>query len=262
MKQNPLRRYLRPGSQPHFFCAGCGAAQVMNFFLQAVDETGLDLDRFVAIGGVGCSARIPVYLDTDAMHGIHGRTLPMATGIKLHNPDLKVVVFAGDGDAAAIGGNHLIHAARRNLDVTMIVVTNLVYAMTGGQVAPTTPTCATTTTTPHGSRERPFDLCRLVQTAGATFVGRTTTDRPRQSVNMIKRALGHQGFGLIEVISQCPTYFGRNALGTDDPPKNVEWIRRHSRAGGKGDAESEEAAAGDFVLGTFVDVDEPIFQGS
>ena len=135
---NPLRKYLRKDSLPHFFCSGCGAAQVLNFFVQAADEIDLDFENLVAIGGVGCAARIPVYLHAEALHGVHGRTLPWATGIKLHNPDLQVVIFSGDGDAGAIGGNHLIQAARRNLDVTMIVVNNMTFGMTGGQVAPTT----------------------------------------------------------------------------------------------------------------------------
>ena len=258
MIENPLRGRLRAGSLPHFFCAGCGAAQVLTFFLQAAEEIGLDFDRLVAIGGVGCSARLPVYLDVDAMHGIHGRTLPMATGIKLHKPDLKVVIFAGDGDAAAIGGNHLIQAARRNLDVTMIVITNLVYAMTGGQAAPTTTLHAATSTTPYGNRERRFDLCALVQSAGATFVSRSTTAQPRLTINMMKRALQHRGFALLEIISQCPTYFGRNALGTDDPVRSVEWIKEHSVALGR----ATGGAGEEFVVGTFVDTREPVFDGS
>jgi len=189
MKKNPLIKYLREGSLPHFFCPGCGAAQVANYFLQAADTVKLDFDKLVAIGGVGCTARIPVYLHADALHGVHGRTLPWATGIKLHNPDLKVVIFAGDGDAAAIGGNHLIQAARRNLDVTMIVVNNLNFAMTGGQVAPTTPQELKTMTTPYGNVEPRFDLCELVATAGATFVSRWTTARSRQGVRALEKAL-------------------------------------------------------------------------
>mgnify|MGYP001815574361 FL=1 len=159
MNSNPLRKYLRKDSLPHFFCSGCGAAQVLNYFIQAADELALDFDNLVAIGGVGCAARIPVYLHAESLHGVHGRTLPWATGIKLHKPELDVVIFSGDGDAGAIGGNHLIQAARRNLDVTMIVVINLTFAMTGGLVGPTTFQEVKTATTPYGNTEQPFDLC-------------------------------------------------------------------------------------------------------
>ncbi len=259
---NPLRKYLRKDSLPHFFCSGCGAAQVLNFFVQAADELHLDFDKLVGIGGVGCSARIPVYLDIDAMHGIHGRTLPWATGIKLHNPELKVVIFAGDGDAAAIGGNHLIQSARRNLDVTMIVVNNMTYGMTGGQVAPTTPVNLQTTTTPFGNMEPPFDLCKLMVSAGATFVSRTTTFRPRVAVNMLKKALQHRGFSFVEIITQCPTYFGRKAIGSGDAVVSLKWIGDNSISIQEANKLSEADVAGKFVLGNFIDIQRPVFNGS
>jgi len=259
---NPLRSYLRKDSLPHFFCSGCGAAQVLNFFVQAADELHLDMDKLVGIGGVGCAARIPVYLDIDAMHGIHGRTLPWATGIKLHNPDLKVVIFAGDGDAAAIGGNHLIQSARRNLDVTMIVVNNMTYGMTGGQVAPTTPVHLQTTTTPYGNVEPPFDICKLVVAAGATFVSRTTTFRPKAAVNVLKKALLHKGFALVEIITQCPTYFGRKAIGSGDPVDSLKWIGENSVSLREANTLTEADVASKFVLGNFIDIQRPVFTGS
>jgi 2-oxoglutarate ferredoxin oxidoreductase subunit beta len=262
VKKNPTRKYLRKDSLPHFFCSGCGAAQVLNYFVQAADEIGLDFDRLVAIGGVGCAARIPVYLHAEALHGVHGRTLPWATGIKLHNPELKVVIFSGDGDAAAIGGNHLIQAARRNLDVTMIVVNNLTFAMTGGQVAPTTFQGLATTTTPYGNREQSFDLCKLAMAAGATFVGRWATHRPRQAINAIKKAVLHKGFSLLEIITQCPTYFGRRAIGTGDPVEGVQWITDHSVTMREANKLSEQELADKFVLGTFMERQEPVFAGS
>ena len=262
MKANPMRRYLRENSLPHFFCPGCGAAQVLNFFVQASHELSLDYDNLVAIGGVGCAARIPVYLHAEALHGVHGRTLPWATGIKLHKPELDVVIFSGDGDAGAIGGNHLIQAARRNLDVTMIVVNNLTFAMTGGQVAPTTFKDVRTATTPYGSVERPFDLCKLAETAGATFVSRWTTVQPRRVVGALKKAVQHQGFALVEIITQCPTYFGRGAIGSGDPVDGVEWIARHSIPAREAAALSEEERATKFVLGNFVQIEAPIFAGS
>lgn len=262
MNEHPLRKYLRQDSLPHFFCAGCGAAQVLTFFLHAADELGLDFDRLVAIGGVGCAARIPVYLHAEALHGVHGRTLPWATGIKLHNPELEVVIFSGDGDAAAIGGNHLIQAARRNLDVTMIVVNNLTFAMTGGQVAPTTFQDVTTATTPYGNREKPFDLCKLAEAAGATYVARWTTNRPRRAIGAIKKAVEHKGFALVEIITQCPTYFGRRAVGSGDPVAGVEWIKAHSVSQKAAAALSKEELADRFVLGTFVEKQAPVFEGS
>lgn len=258
---NPLRKYLREDSLPHFFCAGCGAAQVLNFFVQAADAVGLNFDDLVAIGGVGCTARIPVYLNVDSMHGIHGRTLPWATGIKLHNPKLKVVIFAGDGDAAAIGGNHLIHAARRNLDVTMIVVNNLIFGMTGGQVAPTTLRGLKTTTTPFGNLEDSFDMCKLVVAAGGTYVTRVSTFQPRSAINAIKQALTHKGFSFVEVISQCPTNFGRKAIGSGQAIAGVKWIKEQSLSLKEAGEIPEEQLRDKFVLGTFVDITRPVYAG-
>ena len=262
MKEHPLWKYLRPNALPHFFCPGCGAAQVLNFFLKAADETQLDFDKFVGIGGVGCAARIPVYMNIESLHGVHGRTIPWATGIKLHKPELKVVIFAGDGDATAIGGGHLIHACRRNLDVVMIVVNNLTFGMTGGQMAPTTPKNVKSATTPYGSVEEPFDICELAKTAGATYVARWTTDKPKKAKDAIKEALGHKGFSLVEIITQCPTHFGRRALSTGSGVQCVEWIKDNSVSLKKAEVMNPEELASKFVLGTFVKKERPIFSGS
>lgn len=262
MKPNPLRKYLRKDCLPHFFCPGCGAAQVLNYFVRAADQLNLDFDNLVAIGGVGCAARIPIYLSADVLHGVHGRTLPWATGMKLHNPDLKVVIFAGDGDAAAIGGNHLIQAARRNLDVTMIVVNNLNFGMTGGQMAPTTKTDMKTTTTPYGNAEKPFDLCKLAMTSGATFVSRWSTGKPLKAVKAIKQALQHKGFSMVEIITQCPTNLGRKALSTGDPVKMLNWIKKNSVTQKQAAEMSPELADNYFVLGDFLSKSEPVFRGS
>lgn len=262
IKINPNRKYIRNGKLPHFFCAGCGCGQVLNYFLQAVDDLKLDMDNMVAIGGVGCTARIPVYLKTDMLHGVHGRTLAWATGIKLHRPELPVVIFAGDGDLASIGGNHFIHAARRNLDVTVIMVNNLNFAMTGGQVAPTTPTELVTMTTPYGNSEPDFDICKLAVAAGASHVVRTTTNKPMQSVNAIKNALQHKGFSLVEIVSQCPTHFGRYALKTGSPKKLVDWIEERSLTIARAEKLSDEEKAGKFILGEFIKVERPIYSGS
>ena len=262
MKTNPLQRYLRKGTLPHFYCTGCGAGQVLNYFVRAADELKLDFDKLVGIGGVGCTARIPVFLDVEALHGIHGRTLPWATGINLHNPELKVVIFAGDGDAASIGGNHFIHACRRNLDVTMIVVNNLTFGMTGGQVAPTTPKASTSATTPYGNPEPPFDLCKVAVAAGATFVARWNTSRSIQAIRAIKKALQHRGFSLVEMVCQCPTQFGRSALGSGDPLKLTEWIEECSVTIEEAGKLPEEEVSKKFVIGNFVEKKEPVFKGS
>jgi len=262
VKEHPLWKYLRPNALPHFFCPGCGAAQVLNFFLKAADETQLDFDNFVGIGGVGCAARIPVYMNIESLHGVHGRTVPWATGIKLHKPELKVVIFAGDGDATAIGGGHLIHACRRNIDVVMIVVNNLTFGMTGGQMAPTTPKNMKSATTPYGNAEEPFDICKLAETAGATYVARWTSDKPKKAKDAIKEALGHKGFSLVEIITQCPTNFGRRALSTGSGVQCVEWIKDNSVSLKKAKAMSSEELESKFVLGTFVKKERPIFRGS
>jgi 2-oxoglutarate ferredoxin oxidoreductase subunit beta len=262
LKKHPLWKYLRDGALPHFFCSGCGAAQILNFFLKAADEIGLDFDKLVGIGGVGCTARIPVYMKADVLHGVHGRTLPWATGIKLHNPDLKVVIFAGDGDAAAIGGNHLIHAARRNLDVTMIVANNLTFGMTGGQMAPTTPSAVKTATTPYGNQEAPFDLCKLAVTSGATFVARWTTHKSKRAIKSIQKALLHEGFSFVEIVCQCPTHFGHRALSTADAVECLEWIKENSLSIRQAAEMPPETLENKFVLGEFVEVSRPVFAGS
>jgi 2-oxoglutarate ferredoxin oxidoreductase subunit beta len=261
MTLNPLRKHIRKDGLPHFFCSGCGAAQVLNFFLRAADAVGLDFDRLVAIGGVGCAARIPIYLDAEALHGVHGRTLPWATGIKLMKPELEVVIFAGDGDAASIGGNHLIHAARRNLDVTFVVVNNLTFGMTGGQVAPTTPLGLKTSTTPYGNREKPFDICRLALSAGATYVSRWTTAKPRRAIKALKGALNHRGFALVEIITQCPTNFGRKAIGSGDPLVGLQWIDNRSVMAKDAAALENPRYSENFLLGDFAAREEPCFRG-
>ena len=259
---NPLRKYVREEKMPHFFCPGCGCGQVLGSFLRGVDELKIDIDRMATVAGVGCSARIPVYIKTDTLHGVHGRTLAWATGIKLHSPDTKVVVFAGDGDAVSIGGNHFIHAARRNLDVLMIVVNNFNFAMTGGQVAPMTPPGSVTMTTPYGSGEAPFDMCVLAVAAGATYVARTATSAIAQMDQLIKKGLEHKGFGVVEVLSQCPTHFGRYALGSGSPEKNLDWIRDLCVPKSEADSMLPKDIEGKLATGEFINVTRPVFRGS
>ena len=260
MMEHPNLKYIRGRKLPHMFCQGCGCGQILSTLLFAIDELKLDTNKMVAIGGVGCSSRIPAYLDMYAIHGIHGRNLAYATGVKLAKPELKVVVLTGDGDCGAIGGNHLIHAARRNLDVTVIMDNNGVYAMTGGQLGPTTATGLYTTTSPMGSLERPFDLCKLVETAGGTYVARWTTAHPAALIRAIKQGLTHHGFSFIEVVSQCPTIYGRYSLGLSDPLKNLEFLKDNSVTREQAEKMSPDQLVGKIVIGKFVDKEVPTLE--
>jgi len=260
--EHPNLKYVRGKRLPHMFCPGCGCGQIMNSLLFAIDELKLDTSKMVAIGGVGCSSRIPAYLDMYAIHGIHGRNLAYATGIRLANTDLKVVVLTGDGDCAAIGGNHLIHAARRNLDVTVIMANNGVYSMTGGQVAPTTGIGLYTTTTPRGNIERPFDVCKLVETAGGTYIARWTTAHPAALTRSIRKGLAHRGFSFIEVVCQCPTIYGRYTLGISDPVKNMEYLQQNSITRERAATMSTEELVGKIVVGDFVEKQLPTLEDS
>lgn len=259
---NPLRNYIRDSKLPHFFCSGCGCGQILGFFLKAIDELQYDLNNVITIGGVGCAARIPIYLDTMTLHGVHGRTLAWATGIKMHRPDVKVVIFAGDGDLSSIGGNHLLHAARRNLDVTVILVNNLNFAMTGGQVAPTTPLGSSTMTTPYGSSEPSLDVCDLAVTVGASYVSRWTTRQAFNVIKSIKSAINHEGFSLVEIVSQCPTHFGRYVLNSASPEILIKWIESNTVTVKQSEDITKEELKNKFVIGNFIDINKPIYAGS
>jgi len=205
-----IYEYLRWKKRfPTVWCAGCGIGTVMGSILRGMIDLKIHKDDVAFVSGIGCTGRMPVYLDFNTMHTTHGRALAFATGIKMHRPKMKVVVVSGDGDALAIGGNHFIHAARRNIDITLILVNNSIYGMTGGQVAPTTPIGSKAHTTPYGNYEPPFNPVELAMSAGATFVARSTTYAVVQTTNFIKKAINHNGFSLVEIISQCPTQYGR-----------------------------------------------------
>ena len=216
MLKHPMLEYIKeegPSGMrfPHILCPGCGAGQVLNYTLHAVDdlinEIGTKKEDFVFISGVGCSSRLTShYLNFDSGWTLHGRALPIATGALLANPDLKIIVFTGDGDAAAIGGNHFIHAFRRNINVTVLCVNNGLYGMTGGQVAPTTMPFTSTPTTPYGNIEDAFDLCGLATVAGASYVSRWTTAHPIQTIKAIKKGIANNGASFIEILSQCPVH--------------------------------------------------------
>lgn len=247
-------KYLRKECLPTPFCPGCGIGIIMNCFFKAVEELGYeDLRHFVFCSGIGCSAWIPSpHFKADSIHSLHGRSIPVAIGVKLVKPHLKVVVFGGDGDLAGIGLNHLIHAARRNIEITVIMVNNMIYGMTGGQVAPTTPRGVKTTTTPYGSIETPIDAARIVKEAGAVYVARWTTYHVIPLKNSIKKALNKNGFSFIEVVSQCPTAYGRRA-GFKSPVEMLKWFRDSSIHIEKAKNMSEEELEGKIVIGEFVD---------
>ena len=203
------RRFLRANQLPHVWCPGCGNGMIVKALLEAIGELRLDQDRVVVVSGIGCAGRTPFVLDFNTMHTTHGRALAFASGIKLANPELHVIVIMGDGDASAIGGNHFIHACRRNLDLTALVFNNGIYGLTGGQLAPTTPMGKRSTTSTAGSIEPAFDLVRLALGAGAAFVARTTSFDHKQTTSFIKRAVSHRGFAVVDILTSCPTYFGR-----------------------------------------------------
>jgi 2-oxoglutarate ferredoxin oxidoreductase subunit beta len=213
-EKNPVEQYLRMDRIPHIWCPGCGLGTTVNCFTRALDGCEIPVNQIAVVSGIGCTGRVAGYLNLDSFHTTHGRPIPFATGLKLANPRLKVVVYSGDGDLFAIGGNHFIHAARRNIDMTVICVNNLTYAMTGGQMGPTTPSEATATTSPWGNVEEPFNLPFLADSAGAVYVARWTTYHVRQLTRAMKEAMQKKGFSFLEIISPCPTLYGRrNRLG-------------------------------------------------
>ena len=209
-------KYLRPTKKfPNVWCAGCGIGVVMGALIRAVDRMGLDKNDVALISGIGCTGRMPVYLDFNTMHTTHGRALAFATGLKMAQPRLNVIVVMGDGDALAIGGNHFIHAARRNINLTAIVVNNAIYGMTGGQYSPTTPLDSRATTAPYGNIEPPFPICDLAMAAGASYVARSTVYHATELDRFLERAIERKGFSLIEAVSYCHTTYGRiNKSGT------------------------------------------------
>jgi 2-oxoglutarate ferredoxin oxidoreductase subunit beta len=212
-------KYVR--NQPSAFCAGCGDGTILNCFIRAIDDLEIQQDKILCVSGIGCAAWIPSpNFKGDTLHTTHGRALAFATGAKVFNSDLKTVVFTGDGDGAGIGGNHLIHAARRNIGITTILVNNQSYAMTGGQIAPTSFHGNKTATSPFGNPENPFDITKLVEAAGATYVARWTTNHVLELTRSIKEAIQHPGFGFIEVLSQCPTQ-QRRMFGFRDPVHKI-----------------------------------------
>jgi 2-oxoglutarate/2-oxoacid ferredoxin oxidoreductase subunit beta len=254
---NPVMPYLRTERIPHIWCPGCGIGTTVNCFTRALEEASQDLDKLAIVSGIGCTGRVAGYMNLDSFHTTHGRAIPFATGLKLSRPDLNVVVYSGDGDLFAIGGNHFMHAARRNMDLLVVCVNNFTYGMTGGQVAPTTPVGATGTTMPFGNFEMPASLPFLADAAGATFVARWTVYHVKQLTRTFKEALGKKGFRFIEILAPCPTlYLRRNRLGDGVDGVRVYKERSVLRNG----ADTKDVGLGlegEIAVGTFVDRERP-----
>ncbi len=257
--KHPLEHLLRMDRIPHIWCPGCGIGTAVTCFMKALDEAGIDPDKTVVISGIGCTGRVAGYVNLDSFHTTHGRAIPFATGVKLANPDLTVIVFSGDGDLFAIGGNHFIHAARRNVDIKVFCINNFIYGMTGGQVAPTTPLGARTSTSPYGSFEHPFNLSYLAESSGAVYVARWTPLHIRRLTHSMAEAITKRGFSFLEIVSPCPTVYSRyNRLG--DGLDMIKYYHENSRIENGADTKNIPLETGkEIVVGKFVDVERPTF---
>jgi 2-oxoglutarate/2-oxoacid ferredoxin oxidoreductase subunit beta len=255
-----IHKYLRHDKKfPHVWCPGCGIGIMLGALIRAIDRIGYEKDEVVLVSGIGCSGRLPVYVDFNTLHTTHGRALTFATGVKLAKPGLKVIAIMGDGDAVAIGGNHFIHAARRNIDVTAIILNNSIYGMTGGQYSPTTPYGMRSTTTVYSNIEQDFKISELAVTAGAVFVGRGTVYHARLLDSLIENALLKQGFSVVEVIAHCHTQYGRqNRLGT--AVEMMEWQRDHALPVEKALKMKSEELKDKILIGVLIDKELPVYQ--
>ena len=248
--KNKFTSYMRKDRLPHIFCPGCGNGTIMNAFIKGMEKAEMDFENVAMVSGIGCSSRIPGYMNCDSLHTTHGRALSFATGLKVANKDLDVVVFTGDSDAASIGGNHLIHAARRNINLTVICINNNIYGMTGGQISPTSPKGSLGTTAPYGNKDSPFKLAELVAAAGATYSARWTTVQIENLITSIKDALKNPGFSFVEVVTLCPTYYGRkNKLRTPTAMAAISKANTVFKAAA--DRMREKDLEGKIVIGEF-----------
>jgi 2-oxoglutarate ferredoxin oxidoreductase subunit beta len=259
IKEHPMENILRMDRMPHIWCSTCGLGTTVTALAAALEQMKLDLNKVAIVSGIGCTGRVAGYLKLDSFHTTHGRALPFAAGLSIARPDMKVIVFSGDGDLISIGGNHFIHSARRNLDITVICVNNFIYAMTGGQVAPTTPISANTSTSPHGCYEHPFNLSLLAASSGAVYVARWTALHIRRLTTSIKEALGKKGFSFVEVIAPCSTLYARlNKLG--DGLSLMKFY--HDNSVIKHGADPREADIdyqSKIVVGKFIDIEKPTY---
>ena len=249
--QKIVHKYLRQKKKfPHVWCPGCSNGIVLGTIIRAISELKYEKDDVMMVSGIGCSSRMPVYVDFNTLHSIHGRAIAFATGIKMYKPRLKVIVVTGDGDSVAIGGNHFIHAARRNIDITVVVINNNIYGMTGGQFSPTTPTGDLATTTPHGNIDSPFDICKLAEGSGASFVARTTAYHAIEARDIVKKALAHEGLSVVDYISSCPVIYGRlNKKG--GAPEMMRWMKDKSLPIKAAEKLPDDKIAGKFIRGIF-----------
>ena len=255
-----IHKYLRHDKKfPHVWCPGCGIGIMLGALIRAIDQCGFAKDEIVLVAGIGCTGRLPVYVDFNALHTTHGRALTFATGVKLANPKLKVIVVMGDGDAVAIGGNHFIHAARRNIDLTAIILNNSVYGMTGGQFSPTTPYGMRTTTTMFSNVEQAFKISELAVTAGAVFVARGSVYHAKMLDGLLEKAFMKNGFSVVEVVSHCHTQYGRlNRMGT--AVEMMQWQKEHAITVEKAAGMADEELADKFKIGVLIDRELPVFQ--
>ncbi len=255
-----IHKYLRHDKKfPHVWCPGCGIGIMLGALIRAIDRIGYEKDDIVLVSGIGCSGRLPVYVDFNTLHTTHGRALTFATGVKLARPSLKVITIMGDGDAVAIGGNHFIHAARRNIDITAIIVNNNIYGMTGGQYSPTTPYGMRSATTVYSNIEQAFRISELAVTAGAVFVGRGTVYHAKLLDSLMETAFLKKGFSVVEVIAHCHTQYGRqNRLGS--AVEMMEWQRDHAVTVEKAARMKPEELEGKILIGTLVDKELPVYQ--
>lgn len=263
-QHHPLDDIIRADRMPHIWCPSCGIGIAMRCYAQAILESGVEVDKHIIVSGIGCSGRVAGYMNLDSYHTTHGRAIPFATGVKLANPALMVSVFSGDGDLASIGGNHLIHAARRNVDLKVICINNFNFGMTGGQFGPTTPHGAIGTTAPYGNPEQPFNLPYLLAAAGANFVARWTTLHTRQLKESILETFGKPGFTFIEVLAPCPIGFGKSN-DIKDGLEEMEMYRTRCKLVRDGDVRTEELGIdlrGDtpILVGKFISRDRPAYQ--
>lgn len=253
---HPLEDLVRMDRIPHIWCPGCGIGSVFTACLTAIRQTGIPYEQFAMVSGIGCSGRGAGYINIDSFHTTHGRAIPFATGIKMANPGLKVIVFSGDGDLFAIGGNHFIHAARRNMDITVVCVNNLTYGMTGGQVAATTPHKARSSTTVAGNPETPFNLPLLAYAAGATYVARWTMLHARDLADAIEAAIRRRGFSFIEALSPCPVNYGRR--NREKPLDTLKFYQEKAIIkNGAHPAELDISETRGLILGKFLEIDKP-----
>lgn len=249
-------KYLRLNKFPLIWCPGCGDGIVLKSILRAIDKIGLNKDEITMVSGIGCSSRLTGYVDFNTLHTTHGRAIAFATGVKLAQPKMTVIVVTGDGDATAIGGNHYIHAARRNLDLTVILFNNQIYGMTGGQASPTTPVGMRASTAPHGNLEPSFNISGLAQAAGASFVARSSVNSPLRLDKLIERAIRRKGFSVVEVFTPCPTAFGRrNKLGNGMEMINL--LEDSTVTKEKAAKMTPEELEGKIITGVFVDQERP-----